>query len=395
MTPLRTMALTLAGACLCAAAPAKPTAKFDRAAWKADYERIKLGLAQGYANLDWQIERRTFNLPKADLQISAMLDKAISDVEAVVIFYRLVDAFHDPHLQLLPGPAPDSATLLPRQSSVDEPLKVADSCGAESYSDKRPGTSLAYAKAPEWRELSPGPFQAGLIGDIGIIRIPSFDEQHYLSVCNAIAKPGFEGRDLQLATRAELNRRLTTLIGELQAKGMKKLAIDLSGNGGGSEWSSEAAAMLAAGTLKRTAPRLVGPSCDRSVLWQRKPACSIYAKPAEMEELKGTGVWTGPLAVLVDRRSASASEEFVTWLKDNGRATIAGERTYGAGCGYVDGGSAIQLRAAPLHIMVPNCSRYTGEGINEIEGIPPHVALDWMTLKPEQAAAALGRLFVR
>ena len=112
-----------------------------------------------------------------------------------------------------------------------------------------------------------------------------------------------------------------------------------------------------------------------------------------MEELQGKGLWTGPLAVLVDRRSASASEELVTWLKDNGRATIAGERTYGAGCGYVDGGSAIALKAAPLHIMVPNCSRYTADGINEIEGIPPHVAIDWMTLTPEKSAAALASLF--
>jgi C-terminal processing protease CtpA/Prc len=173
------------------------------------------------------------------------------------------------------------------------------------------------------------------------------------------------------------------------------LAIDISGNGGGSEWSSEAAAMFASGTLKRTAPRLVGPKCDRSALWQGKPACSIYAGEAEIEELRGSGVWTGPLAVLVDRRSASAAEEFVTWLKDNGRAKIAGERTYGAGCGYVDGGNAIALRAVPLHIMVPNCSRYTREGVNEIEGITPTVALDWMTLTPDKTAAAVARLYAR
>jgi C-terminal processing protease CtpA/Prc len=174
---------------------------------------------------------------------------------------------------------------------------------------------------------------------------------------------------------------------------VNKLALDISGNGGGSEWSSEVAAMFAGGTLKRTAPRLAGAKCDRSILWQGKPACSIYAADAQIEELAGKGVWTGPLAVLVDRRSASASEELVTWLKDNGRATIAGERTYGAGCGYVDGGSAIELKAAPLHIMVPNCSRYTRDGINEIEGIPPNVAMDWMTLTPEKSAEALASLF--
>jgi hypothetical protein len=384
--------MAAAGGFLCAAATPAP-APFDRAAWNADFGRIKIGLAQGYANLDWQVERRGFNLARADQQIAAMLDKAHSDVEAVVILYRLVDAFDDPHLRLLPGPPPDSAALLPRQSSMDDPIKSADTCS--EYSDRKAATSLPYAKAPEWRELSPGPFPAGTIGHVGIIRIPSFDEQHYLSVCKAIARPGLEGQELRLATRAELNRRLTALIGELRGRGINKLAIDISGNGGGSEWSSEAAAMFASGTLKRTAPRLVGPKCDRSALWQGKPACSIYAGEAEIEELRGSGVWTGPLAVLVDRRSASAAEEFVTWLKDNGRAKIAGERTYGAGCGYVDGGNAIALRAVPLHIMVPNCSRYTREGVNEIEGITPTVALDWMTLTPDKTAAAVARLYAR
>ena len=184
--------LALAGAFLCAAAPAKPPEHFGRSAWKADFERIKTGLAQGYANLDWQIEKRRLNLARADQQINAMLDRANSDVEAAVVLYRLVDAFHDPHLQLLPGPAPDTATLLPRQSSVDAPIKLADSCSDAHYSDRKPATSLPYARAPEWREISPSPFQAGLIGDIGIIRIPSFDEQDYLTVCKAVTKAGLE-----------------------------------------------------------------------------------------------------------------------------------------------------------------------------------------------------------
>src|SRR6478672_5068749 len=136
MTLLRIAALVGASTVLCATAPPPKPQSFDRAAWKADFERIKKGLAQGYANLDWQVEKRTFNLVRADQQITAMLDRANSDVEAVVVFYRLIDAFHDPHLQLLPGPAPDSATLLPRQSFVEAPIKVADTCGG--YSDRKP-----------------------------------------------------------------------------------------------------------------------------------------------------------------------------------------------------------------------------------------------------------------
>jgi len=381
---------------LCAAAPApKSTPVFDRAAWKADFQRIKDGLAQGYANLDWQVERRNFNLVRANEQIDTMLDKANSDVEAVVVLYRLVDACQDPHLRLLPGPPPSGAALLPRQSLVGEPMQAADPCGAEHYADGKAATSLPYAKAGEWHPVAQAPFQAGLIGDVGVLRIPAFGEDRYRSVCQSVAKSGMAARDVQLATRAELNRRLTAIIGELRAGGMTKLVIDVSGNGGGSEWSSEVAAMMSGGTLKRTAPRLAAPTCDRRDIWLKKPVCSIYGAPAEEETLQGTGVWTGPLAILTDRRSASATEEFITWLKGNDRATIAGERTYGAGCGYVDGGSAIRLQAANLHVMMPNCSRYTRDGVNEIEGIAPNVAVDWMTLTPAASAAMLRGLFAK
>jgi hypothetical protein len=376
-----------------ASAAQAPATSFDRAAWKADFERVKLGLAQGYANLDWQVDRRGINLQRANEQINAMLDKASSDVEAVVVLGKLVDAFDDPHLQLQIGPPPESATLLPMESSVDGPAAAADLCSAAHYSPVKPDTRLPYPKAAGWKQLSSEPFLAGVIGDVGIIRIPTFGEEKYLDTCKKVAKPGMDGRALRLATRAELNRELTARIAAVRKAGATRLAIDVSGNGGGSEWSSEVAAMLASGTLKRRAPILAKPACDRSRVWEGKRPCSIYGTDPETEEIEGKGVWDGPLALLTDRRSASATEELVTWLKDNKKAVIGGERTFGAGCGYVDGGYAIALKAANLHIMVPNCSRYTSEGINEIEGIAPDVTIDWSAVQPEEVPALLGKLF--
>lgn len=385
----------VAAGAFAATAPADPApaGSFDRSAWKADFDRVKLGLAQGYANLDWQVDRRSFNLQRANEQINAMLDKASSDVEAVVVLGKLIDAFKDPHLQLQIGPPPESATLLPTTSSVDGPASAADSCSAAHYSPAKPDTRLPYVKSADWKPLSAGPFLSGMIGDVGIIRIPTFGEEKYLEACKQAAKPGMDARALQLATRAELNRELTAQIAAVRKAGASRLAIDVSGNGGGSEWSSEVAAMLASGRLKRRAPILAKPSCDRSSVWEGKRPCSIYGSAPETEEMDGKGVWDGPLAVLTDRRSASATEELVTWLKDNKKAVIAGERTFGAGCGYVDGGYAIALHAANLHIMVPNCSRYTSEGINEIEGIAPDVTIDWSAVQPEEVPALLGKLF--
>ena len=385
------MSVAVTAAAPAASAPAAPT--FDPAPWLADFERIKLGLAEGYANLDWQVDKRGINLARADGQIREMLGKATSDVQAALVIAKLVSAFDDPHVELRFGPPPPSATLVPRHSSVDGVVVASDACAEAKYAEGRAATRLAYPDAPGWMQVSEGPFLAGTIGDIGIIRIPAFGEDRYLGACKAAAKPGMDARALQLATRAELNRQLAALIASLRARGMAKLVIDVTGNGGGSEWSSEVAAMLAIGELKRNAPRRAGPACDRSSVWQGKRPCPVYAKAAEIERTRGTGVWTGPLAVLADRRTASAAEEFITWLKDNGRATIAGERSFGAGCGYVDGGHAIALKAADLHLMIPNCSRYTGEGINEIEGIAPHVTVDWSATKGADMPALLADLF--
>ena len=366
---------------------------FDRAAWKADFERVKLGLAQGYANLDWQIDRRGLNLPRMSDQIEAMLERANTDVEAVVVLTKFVHAFKDPHLQLQIGAPPQSATLLPLQTSAQSAPSAEERRSATSHLAVKAETLLPYRRAAGWKPISDEPFPSGLLGDIGFLFIPTFEEEKYLDIRRKAAEPEMDNRAIQLATRAELNRQLTQVIGKLREGGARKLVIDVAGNGGGSEWSSEVAAMLASGTLERRAPILAQPSCNRSSVWEGQRPCSIYASAPHTEERPGQGLWPGRLAVFTDRRSASATEELVTWLKDNKKATIAGERTFGAGCGYVDGGYAIALRAANLHIMVPNCSRYTSEGVNEIEGIMPDIAVDWATLKPEEVPQLLARVF--
>ncbi len=375
-----------------AVAAAAPETSFNRAAWKADFESIKRGLAQGYANIDWQVDHRRFNLASADRTIGRMLDGARSDLEAGLAIARLVGAFDDPHLQLSYGGPPDEATRLPVESNVAGPAETSAACRGH-YENGKSATQLPYASAPGWKPLSDEPFQSGTIGPTGFIRIPAFGEDRFLAACEKAAKPGMDARTLQLATRAELNRQLKSLIAQLRAGGATRFAIDISGNGGGSEWAEEVAAMFSAGKLSRTEPRRAAPACDRMAIWKGERPCPIYAGDAKIETIEGTGEWIGPVAILTDRRSASAAEEFVTWLKGNDRAIVAGQRTFGAGCGYVDGGAVIVLTAAPLYIMVPNCSRFTGEGVNEIEGITPDVTVDWASLKPDEVAPLFDRIF--
>lgn len=89
------------------------------------------------------------------------------------------------------------------------------------------------------------------------------------------------------------------------------------------------------------------------------------------------GVYQGPLAVLVDRYTASASEHFAAMLQDGGAAVVVGERTHGSGCGYTSGGVPAVLRYSELHVELPDCQRRRADGTNELAGITPDHPVAW------------------
>jgi C-terminal processing protease CtpA/Prc len=150
------------------------------------------------------------------------------------------------------------------------------------------------------------------------------------------------------------------------------------------------AALLASRPLRRRERLLVGPECDRSAVWRGEPPpCSVFRAPAsEFIDLAPGNAWTGPLFILADGGTASAAEDFIVWLHGSGAATLIGQRTLGAGCGYVDGGAATRLQSAPIGVRMPNCARYLSDGTNEIEGIAPDIELP---LNADDFASALQR----
>lgn len=84
-------------------------------------------------------------------------------------------------------------------------------------------------------------------------------------------------------------------------------------------------------------------------------------------------VWSGPLAVLVDDQTWSAAEEFAAILQDNGAAVIIGTRTGGAGCGHTNGGTPTTLKNSGATLELPDCVRFRADGSNEVAGIIPDV----------------------
>ncbi len=125
-------------------------------------------------------------------------------------------------------------------------------------------------------------------------------------------------RDFQGASSGNKNFRSTTrdvrkALKELQSKGVDGIVIDLRDNGGGS--LTEATELT--GLFIKSGP----------IVQVRDYSGGIEAEIDPDPAL----VYGGPLAVMVNRNSASASEIFAGAIQDYGRGIIIGEPTFGKG----------------------------------------------------------------
>lgn len=135
---------------------------------------------------------------------------------------------------------------------------------------------------------------------IGVITIPSF----YLD---------FEAQRQQNGSYNSTTRDVARIVNELKAESVDAIVIDLRDNGGGSleEAVNVTGLFIPGGPVVQisnsTGGKMVLRDEDRQVLY------------------------AGPLVVLVNRYSASASEIFAAAIQDYGRGVVVGERTFGKG----------------------------------------------------------------
>ena len=146
-------------------------------------------------------------------------------------------------------------------------------------------------------------------------------------------------------------RDVARLIGELKAEGIDGLIVDLRNNGGG---SLQEAVELAGLFVKS------GPVVQVSNM-RRRP--DIYADTDEH------AVWGGPLAVIVNGLSASASEIFAGAIQDYGLGIVVGSKTFGKGTVQ----SMISLQRGELKVTERQFFRISGEG-TERNGVEPDIA---------------------
>ncbi len=196
-------------------------------------------------------------------------------------------------------------SVLHKDSDADSDPEVIDIVRAKIKLPKR-AASIKYVTVPAHADsAAPVPVDdaetmtAGL--KLGIITLPSFY------------------RDFDAERKKEKNftsaaRDVGQLLAEAESKGVHGVLVDIRSNGGGS--LDEAVALA-------------------GLFFEKGPVVQVKYAGGKIRVLKdkdGTVAYAGPLAVLVNRYSASASEIFAAAIQDYGRGIVIGDvSTHGKG----------------------------------------------------------------
>jgi carboxyl-terminal processing protease len=208
---------------------------------------------------------------------------------------------------------------------------------------------------------------------VGVISLPTFYQD-------------FEARRKGDKEFKSATRDVQRILGELKKEKVDNVLIDLRNNGGGSLIE---------------AVELTGLFIDKGPVVQQRTA----EGRVEVESDTNAGLaWDGPMGVLINRGSASASEIFAAAIQDYGRGLVIGEPSFGKGTvqTLIDLDRFSQndkVRYGELKMTIAQFFRING-GTTQLRGVTPDIklpvtsdiekfgessfdnALPWVAIKP-------------
>jgi carboxyl-terminal processing protease len=182
---------------------------------------------------------------------------------------------------------------------------------------------------------------------VGVITLPSFYED-------------FNARQLGGEDYKSASHDVASLLGDLKKQKVDSVLVDLRNNGGGS---------------LRQAVELTGLFVGKVPVVQERNANGEI----KVEKNIRTGIaWDGPLGVLINRASASASEIFAAAIQDYGRGLIMGDVSFGKGTVQTMASlDQIAKNAKPvfgeLKMTIAQFFRVTG-GTTQLHGVTPDIS---------------------
>ena len=174
---------------------------------------------------------------------------------------------------------------------------------------------------------------------IGVVTVPTF----YVDF-----KAVQQGDPNYKSTTRDVRRLIEELSSE--GEGIDGLIIDLRSNGGGSLQEADSLT----GLFIKSGPTVQVKAASRRA--------NVYADTDDLV------AWDGPLAVLVDRLSASASEIFAGAIQDYGRGIIIGNQTFGKGTVQ----TLVPLSRGQLKITAAKFYRVSGQSTQH-QGVLPDI----------------------
>ena len=285
-----------------------------------DYILVREVLPGGPAETDGRL--------RAGDRITGVDSKASGDVTDIV-GWRLEDV-----VELIRGPldTPVSLRILPG----------GDTAGSDSFMlELTRGRVLLTGAEKELLNVE----REGAEFSVGVVRIPNF----YFDM---------EGRQAGVEDYPSSTRDVKRLISELKTDGATGLILDLRRNGGGH--LNEAISL--AGLFVGKGPVVQVRDSD--------------LRTQVLENQRQQSVWDGPLVVLVDRLSASASEILAAAIQDYGRGVVVGQRTFGKGTvqNIYQIGRRGEETPGRLTLTMGKYYRVTGESTQN-RGVAPDITL--------------------
>lgn len=443
----------------------------DNKKWIADFEKLKTEMVNGYSNLKFAREKERLNLKKLNEKTLLGLESAKSREEAQSVIREFLKSFNDGHLRARIYNVPGNTNIktMSGSSALTNKDMAATALIKMAYEKREPKFTIHYDSVPGYEMLSTdeNPFPSAIIEKqnhrIGVLRIGFFGYWRYWDTASNLweeFRKSFDGdcdRECEWSFTQKVENKLTQLliqnILELKSRNIDALVVDVSGNGGGTEWYEAVARLFSADKLidppfyftnhaiwqnvltnqlklidddlnntaiqveLRTSLRghrkfiegLLKNSidhCETNQVWLNNDLNCLklvhhpyaYRLPRDimdhpqfmelrskyilqthrfMPYTRGVYDTSDRLFIVQDHRSGSATEGFTSILQSNGAAIIVGETSFGAGCGYTNGGFEVVLENIGLAVKMPDCVRLRNDGKNEFLGINPDIPIHW------------------
>ncbi len=421
----------------------KQTKDFSHTSYLEDFEALKIHISKSYANLEDLLNFYKLDPYELSNQTIMEVKKSKNEKEAVEALKRFVQKFHDGHFQIFEPKHDkngqvdsDKKAPIAKTISAKQACKLMDFAWEKDYSFKFPIEGVRV------KEKGEGEFPYLVVEDgkkvIGILRVSDFRTTVYPKTCvNSWDKYKYKFKQscdencqddfINNVMRSAIVDQFYMSLEKIRATKVDALVLDVTNNGGGTDWVEDITALTTtkpivcgkSGFVKhphymshfqqmlkeirsnlphdkqkiadmQEAIKIASQTCDRTQIWNQKNYklnCSLVGfrkgEQCKFSELKykGKKKYNGKLFILANKHTASAAEDIVARHLDSKTAVMIGSRTYGAGCGYMNGGIRFQLPNTRLEVKVPDCVRVRADGTNEVIGIQPDISIDTEKIK--------------